>query len=254
MPLACTRAISFIIIPLLQTDVQTARSNGADGVESRDIRCLCYRPSPTCGMAKHCLWEGMSRMTDFSSAYVRCLFCMTGKEESVAVRINEIGLGNAFHPRKIKPFFKNGKWEDRTISLLPGYVFVISEEPTPLNQFRRMQGVIRPMTYGPDDADGYLFGQDRALALWLIQENGVVGNVDVIREGGAVRIVGGLMKNFHGRILRLDRRKRLANVELEVVGSIHSIWLGVNFLEPVDQTMNDGVKIDRPICTQQNCI
>lgn len=181
-------------------------------------------------------------MADSPNTYIRCLFCLTGKEESVAAKINEASLGKAFHPRKTKPFFQKGKWEDRTVSLLPGYVFVIADEPTPLSQLRRLQDVIRPLTYGPDDTDGYLFGQDRALALWLMRANGVVGNLDVVREGGEVKIIGGLMKDFSGRVVRLDRRKRLANVELEVVGSIHSIWLGVNFLEPVDQTMNDGVK------------
>lgn len=171
-------------------------------------------------------------MAENQSSYIRCLFCRTGKEESVAARINESGLGTAFHPRKTKPFFHNGKWEERSVSLLTGYVFVFTDEPVPLTRFYHLSDVIRPLTYGPDDNDGYLVGQDRALALWLMQENGQVGYLDVVREGSEVRIVGGLMKDFRGRVVRLDRRKRLANVELEVVGSIHSVWLGVNFLEP----------------------
>lgn len=180
-------------------------------------------------------------MAELGKTYIRCLFCLTGKEESVVSRINEKGLGSAFHPRKTKPFFKKGKWEDVPVSLLPGYVFVISETPVPLNVLWRVPDVIRPLTYGPDDHEGYLSGSDRALALWLMQENGLVGNLDMVKEGTQIRIIGGLLKNFNGRILKVDRRKRLANVELELVGSIHNIWLGVNFLEPADHAKNDGV-------------
>ena len=156
-------------------------------------------------------------------------------------RIADRGLGMAFHPRKIKPFFKKGKWEDVPVSLLPGYVFVISEAPVPLNELWRIPDVIRPLTYGPDDHDGFLSGQDQALALWLMQENGLVGNLDIVKEGSQIRIISGLLKNLNGRVVKVDRRKRLANVELEVVGSIHSVWLGVNFLEPSDHATSDGV-------------
>ena len=180
-------------------------------------------------------------MADSSKTYIRCLFCLTGKEESVVSRIADRGLGMAFHPRKIKPFFKKGKWEDVPVSLLPGYVFVISESPVPLNQLWRIPDVIRPLTYGPDDHDGFLSGQDQALALWLMQENGLVGNLDVVKEGSQIRIIGGLLKNLNGRVVKVDRRKRLANVELEIVGSIHNIWLGVNFLELADYAASDGV-------------
>lgn len=174
-------------------------------------------------------------MADTHQSYIRCLFCLTGKEESVVSRIIDRGLGVAFHPRKMKPFFKKGKWEDIPVSLLPGYVFVISESPVPLNQLWRITDVIRPLTYGPEDHDGYLSGQDRALALWLMQENGMVGNLDVLKEGSQIRIIGGLLKDLNGRVIKVDRRKRLANVELEIVGSVHSVWLGVNFLEPSDR-------------------
>lgn len=180
-------------------------------------------------------------MADSGKTYIRCLFCLTGKEESVVARITNAGLGTAFHPRKIKPFFKKDKWKDVLVSLLPGYVFVISETPIPLNQFWRIPDVIRPLTYGPDDHDGYLSGQDRVLALWLMQENGLVGNLDMVKEGSQIRIISGLLKNLNGRVIKVDRRKRLANVELEVVGSIHSVWLGVNFLEPSDHATSDGV-------------
>lgn len=168
--------------------------------------------------------------------YIRCLFCETGKEENVAAQIREAGLGNAFHPQKKKPFFKNGEWEDRQVSLLPGYVLVAADMPMPLSVFCRIKGVIRPLTYGPDDHEGYLMGEDLWLVEWLIQENGVVDKMDAVEEGGRVRIVDGLLKDINGKVLRVDRRKRLAHIELEIVGNIHGVWLGLNFLEPTEKS------------------
>lgn len=162
---------------------------------------------------------------------IRCLFCQTGKEDRVVARIREAGLGEAFHPRRTKPLFHRGQWEDAEVSLLPGYVFVFTDEAVALNTLRALPDVIRPLTYGPEDQTGALFGPDRALALWLLQQNGLVGKLDAVLEGGQVRIVGGLLRSQTGRVMRIDRRKRLVHVELEVVGSIHSVWLGLNFLE-----------------------
>ena len=172
---------------------------------------------------------------------------MTGKEESVAAKINEGNLGYAFHPHKIKPFFKKGKWQDVPASLFPGYVFVVSEKPVSLNTLCRIPDVIRPLTYGSDDKEGYLFGQDRALALWLIQQNGLVGYLDIVKEGNQIRIIGGLMKGIKGQVIRIDRRKRLAHVELEVLGSVHSVWFGINLLESVDFLKIDSAN------EQSNC-
>ena len=169
--------------------------------------------------------------------YIRCLFCVTGKEEHVAARICEAGLGNAFHPQKKKPFFKNGEWEDRQVSLLPGYVFVAADTPVPLSVFCQISGVIRPLTYGPDDHEGYLTGNDLGLAVWLMQEKGIVDKLDAVEEGGRIRIVDGLLKDINGKVLHVDRRKRLAHVELEIVGNIHGVWLGLNFLERAENSV-----------------
>lgn len=66
--------------------------------------------------------------------------------------------------------------------------------------------------FGLDDHDGILSGSDRALALWLIQEHCLASHPDAIMEESPVKICDGLPKNLNGRVIRVDRRKRLANV------------------------------------------
>ena len=58
--------------------------------------------------------------------HVLCLFCKTGKEQSVAHRISENGVGTAISPQRIaKRYSKKRKaYEEIRTALLPGYVFV----------------------------------------------------------------------------------------------------------------------------------
>ena len=68
--------------------------------------------------------------------HVLCLFCKTGKEQSVAHRISENGVGTAIFPQRIaKRYSKERKaYEEIRTALLPGYVFVyLPDEVPPVN-------------------------------------------------------------------------------------------------------------------------
>lgn len=55
---------------------------------------------------------------------VRCLFCETGKEESVVERVHKSGVGRAIFARRSGTKRQNGTWIETLRPLLPGYVFV----------------------------------------------------------------------------------------------------------------------------------
>src|SRR5699024_1918378 len=77
------------------------------------------------------------------------LFCKTGKEEFVARGIEESGHGRALFPQRMKKFRKGQSWEERLTTLLPGYVFVYSdEELVRFTGFPSAQHIIRVLKYG----------------------------------------------------------------------------------------------------------
>lgn len=79
-------------------------------------------------------------------SHVLCLFCKTGKEQSVAQQISENGVGTAIFPQRISKRYSKERrgYEEIKAPLLPGYVFVyLPDEVGPVNWWS-FSGVIRP--------------------------------------------------------------------------------------------------------------
>ena len=131
--------------------------------------------------------------------YARCLFCTTGKEEVVVRAIEESGHGQALFPQRMKKILKNGAWIERPTALLPGYVFVYSDEETVnFSGFPGAQHVIRMLTYG--DGSNALIGRDREFADWLWRLHGRVVFIQGLIFGVSISIVVVFFRQFHGSI------------------------------------------------------
>ena len=164
------------------------------------------------------------------AAYIRCLFCSTGYEEYVVQLVECLHYGTAIFPRKVKRLWKKNGWVEEKAALLPGYVFVYSEEKIEYSKLIRMPHVLKILTY-QDDQDGLLEGTDREFANWIWQQEGCVGTLDAIHAGDRVEIVDGLLSRLNGKVIRVDKRKQIAMVELNVIGSVRNIWLGFEYLK-----------------------
>ena len=167
--------------------------------------------------------------------YVRCVFCLTGSEKSVAWRIEKKRLGRVLIPQKVKPFRVNGQWVDRRELLMPGYFFVFTDEKYPFSQLKNVDGIIRVLTYGDQDEDGYLTGWDLEFAAWLQKEDGLIGKLDAVREGDFVRIIDGALQDMQGRIVGINRHRHTVNVEVTLFGAKRNVWLGYEVIETVSE-------------------
>lgn len=167
-------------------------------------------------------------------SHVLCLFCKTGKEQTVAQRITEDGVGTAIFPQRIaKRYNKERKaYVEVSAPLLPGYVFVyLAEEPGPVNWWT-FSGVIRPLGYGDGRRD-YLTGSDLAFAQWVWQKEGNISHVKVIQMGDRIEIADGLFSRMRGTIVRVDRRKQTCCVALDTHSIIQQVWLPYELVEPI---------------------
>lgn len=167
--------------------------------------------------------------------HVLCLFCKTGKEQSVAHRISENGVGTAIFPQRIaKRYSKERKaYEEIRTALLPGYVFVYLPDAVPPVNWWSFSGVIRPLGYGEGRRD-YLAGSDLAFAQWVWQKEGNISHVKVVQKGDRIEIADGLFSRMRGTIIRVDRRKQTCCVALDTSGIIRQVWLPYELVEPVD--------------------
>ena len=167
--------------------------------------------------------------------YVRCAFCLTGSEESVARKIEKKRLGRVLIPRKVKPFRVNGQWVDRTELLMPGYLFVFSEEKYPFSGLKAVDGIVRVLTYGDRDEEGFLTGWDLDFAAWLQKEDGLIGKLDAIQEGDFVRITDGALRDMQGRAVGMNRHRHMVNVEVTLFGAKRNVWLGYEVIKTVPE-------------------
>lgn len=87
---------------------------------------------------------------------VRCLFCNTGRENAVVRSVEQNGWGRAIFAERVKTIRRDGQTIETLVPLLPGYVFVYSDEA---NTARRdellgLRSVIRVLSYGAGGHDG----------------------------------------------------------------------------------------------------
>jgi transcription antitermination factor NusG len=160
---------------------------------------------------------------------VRCLFCLTGREQLVADRINASGVARAIFPFKIKRLCHRGTWREISVPLIPSYVFIYSDTNFRAADLAKEPDVLRVLKYG-DDFEGILIGDDRVFANLLWAQGGKIGVLKAMRVGERVEIVDGVFKALKGRVVAMDKRKQAAKVELDVVGSLKNIWLSFDYI------------------------
>ena len=167
--------------------------------------------------------------------YVRCVFCLTGTENTVIRRIEAQGLGHAISPRKIQPMKIQGQWIDRETLLMPGYVFIYGDTDKPMHALRATEGVIRVLTYGGQDNDGYLKNEDLDFALRIRRQEGLLGKMEAVQEGDFVRITDGALREMQGKVIAMNRHRHTVQIEMAFLGDTRRIWLGYEVTEKIPE-------------------
>lgn len=166
--------------------------------------------------------------------FVRCLFCKTGKEESIVQLIHKKGWGSALFPQRIRTVKRDGAWTEVPAPLLPGYVFVFQTSNDPVHvDFWSLPNVIRVLTY--DDGSDVLIGRDLEFADWIWRLGGRIGTMQATQVGDRIEITDGVFKRLHGTITKMDRRRRAFRVALETEGTPKQIWLAYEIVEKIDE-------------------
>ena len=179
------------------------------------------------GSEKDCLLPYNGKLQDMSYG---CLFCMTGKEQSVAEQIQTTCPNvHATTMRQLKyRTCKKVKTREEAI-LLPSYVFF--EAPSlmePSIEFPT-QNVIRILSM--DNGIWRLQGEDERFVKWLFQYDGLLGFSQAYKEDDQIRIVSGPLKDMEGKIKRVDKRGMSGQVILSFYGKDIPVWLGFELIQ-----------------------
>lgn len=177
--------------------------------------------------------------TDMSGYHtVRCLFCVTGKEESVAHTVHRNGWGRAIFAKRAALVRTNGQWTEISKPLLPGYVFVYSDEKqVQVHQLEAINHVIRVLSY--ESGHDELTEQDLKFADWIWCNDGWINPMKAVQVGDWIEITDGIFKQLHGTIVRMDRRKRNFLVSLDGAGVLRQIWMTYEIVDKKDVVPNE---------------
>lgn len=124
----------------------------------------------------------------------------------------------------------DGVWTETVAPLMPGYVFVYSNDETDrYEELHSLPNVIRVLTYG--DGSNVLKGRDLEFADWLWRLKGHIEVMKAAQVGDRVEIIDGVFKQLHGTIIRMDRRRKTVCVLLDTEGTPKHLWLAYEIVE-----------------------
>jgi len=159
-----------------------------------------------------------------------CIFCLTGKEMTVAQEINRIFPEvHAFAVLMEKPRTENGHHYRVTETMLPGYVFFRAPSDFQAVGMLHRQDVIRVMR--DETHDWHLVGQDAQFAQFLSENAGALGFSKARQVGDRVVIVSGPLKELEGYIKKVDKRGRSCFVEIPMKDRTIRKWMGYEMVE-----------------------
>ena len=164
--------------------------------------------------------------------YVYCLFCRTQRCARIAQLLEIRGVQRAFSPKILSKQRKQGQNIDRERDLLPGYVFLFSEERLMnYDSFAGIDGIIRRV--GRTEAGYELEGADRDFAVGLLEKDGKVGALKMVKLGETVRLEDSLFDGSEGVVTKIDYRKERARIDFRFEGNDCHAWIAVDSIQTV---------------------
>lgn len=158
--------------------------------------------------------------------YCYCLFCETIICKKVAYRLEQSGIDIAFSPQIVRRQRKEGKNIEIMFDLLPGYVFAYSTQPVKGLSQLKVEGVIKVL--GSPENEYCLRDEDLFFALRLLERNGFIDVLNVLRIGDTVMIADNLFSGCEGKVVEIDFRKQRAKVLFDFAGASWNCWVACN--------------------------
>lgn len=123
-----------------------------------------------------------------------------------------------------------GAWHRIERAMFPGYVFVQTDDPDGLEQgLHSITALTKVLGY-----EGRRAPLTDDEVAWLNTVAGKEGHVarmsEGVIEGGTIKVLSGPLQGYEGSIQKVDRHKRLAYVEIQMLGRKTVVKLGLEIV------------------------
>jgi len=160
--------------------------------------------------------------------HIYCLFCRSGSERQLS---HEIELRFPYI-RVVAAMQEKHKYIDKQYeidrrNLLPGYLFLYTNEVLDVLAIHRMDKVFKLLGDGREIAE--LRGRDRIFAEWIWKNNGEIGISRIRTTKTGFEVLSGPLQYFLKEIVKLDKHTKNALVRMEFLEEAKEIWLAFDF-------------------------
>ncbi len=146
-----------------------------------------------------------------------------------------------FHPMQHKMMRHGGTWRDVCFQLLPGYVFIETDDPKTV--YQTLKRTPKQLLFSDDDFISVLSEEDAGLFDQIMDQNGQIGLSKVRaaghKEDGSRRLeyLSGPLGRVSDRVSRVNLHKRIARVETGLAGE--KKWINLDFCFEDDDVVCD---------------
>ena len=155
-------------------------------------------------------------------------------EERIAVLIEKELYGRCFHPiRHVRKKIR-GEWKELHEKLLPGYIFITSENVREL--YLRLRDIPALTKILGKDGEQFIPLPEHEVE-WLERITGSKGRETEVQisqvsisEEDAVTILSGPLKDMEGCVKKIDLHRRIAKVEVDFMNLKTVIHLGIEIV------------------------
>lgn len=181
--------------------------------------------------AKPCRLEEDLVPRDHTRTYV--LQTMAGRERKLkeAVERGVSGVGECYIPEREVAEKRDGRWVRAVKRLLPGYVFVRTDDPDALAAgLRGLPGFSRLLGVSGERFLPLTPGEEAWLGALANPETHVVELSQGVIEGDRVRVSAGPLMGLESAIRKVDRHKRAAWIEVSLMGRTKLVKVGLEIV------------------------
>lgn len=166
--------------------------------------------------------------------YWHVLFVRGGYEQKIMDKINDSDH-EAFIPKVTKLFKRKNEIRKENFLLFKNYVFVKSELDTKnfqkyiQNEVQHMTGFIRLLKYDSDGTES-LYPHEKEFLMKFANEDHVIDDSKGLIEGDKIIITEGPLMGHESMIKKIDRHKRIAQLDIDMFGEKRLITVGLEII------------------------
>lgn len=152
---------------------------------------------------------------------------MTGMEDQIQEQLTRKGI-HAAVPHELRVLHTGGKWLQREYVLIPSYVFIqIEYTATLFYALKGTSGVIRLLGDGGRPSPLTAEEED-----WISSwESPLKPSTIRFIDSGGYQVISGPLTGQNVKILKIDRHRRRAKVEISILGKPKIAYLSLEVLK-----------------------